>query len=65
VFAYLISGPRVSPDETGHERFLGSISFAMWYDEDGDGRFRKVIWTPLLPPTIPAWARRGGDRLKH
>ncbi|MBZ5531565.1 MAG: hypothetical protein LAO20_09045 [Acidobacteriia bacterium] len=57
VFAYLISGVAVNRDERGHERATGAIKFAMWYDEEGDGRFKKVIWTPPLPPAIPAWAR--------
>jgi hypothetical protein len=55
VFAYLISGIGVYRDQEGHERALGSAKFAMWYDDDGSGRFKKVIWTPTLPPTIPAW----------
>ena len=58
VFAYLVSGARVHRDETGHLRDLGSVAYAIWYDENGDGRFRSVIWTPVLPPPVPPWARR-------
>jgi hypothetical protein len=64
VFAYLVSGTSVHRDETGHLRDLGSVTFAMWYDDIGDGRFRKVIGTPPLPPAIPAWVYRGSDHPK-
>ncbi len=57
VFAYLVSGVRVSRDGNGRLLDMGSVAFAMWYDDRGDGRFRKVIGTPELPPAIPSWAR--------
>ena len=58
VFAYIISGVAVLRDENGHETFLGAVKSAEWLDNDGDGRFETIVWTPQGPPSIPAWVRR-------
>lgn len=64
VFAYLVNGTAIYRDEKGHDRALGAIKWATWYDEDGDGRFRKILWSPTNPPVVPAWVHRGSEAPK-